>query len=85
MTPDERRAAALANQRAAAFIRFQLMGDHQAMTILLSELEQDQGQLGFVTALASIAGSAATRSMGRDQALGYLQTVAEQSAILAAG
>jgi len=82
VTSDERRAAALANQRAAAFIRFQLLGDHQAMQILLSELD-DGGQLGFVTALASIAGSTATQAMGREKALNYLQVVAEQSAILA--
>lgn len=82
VTPEERRAAALANQRAAAFIRFQMMGDHQAMQILLSELEPG-GQLGFVTALASIAGSAATQAMGRDNALSYLRVVAEQSAVLA--
>jgi hypothetical protein len=82
VNPDERRAAALANQRAAAFIRFQMMGDHHAMHILLSELEQS-GRLGFVTALASIAGSTATQAMGRDKALNYLQIVAEQSAVLA--
>jgi hypothetical protein len=82
VTIDERRAAALANQRAAAFIRFQMLGDHQAMHILLSELE-DGSQLSFVTALASIAGSAQTQAMGKEKALRYLQVVAEQSAILA--
>ena len=82
MTSDERRAAARANQRAAAFITFQLMGDHEAMQILLGELEP-AGQLGFVTALASIAGSTAMQSMGRDRALSYLQSVAQQSAVLA--
>ena len=59
-----------------------MLGDHEAMQILLSELEQE-GQLGFVTALASIAGSAATQAMGPEKALTYLQAVAEQSAILA--
>ncbi len=52
------------------------------MQILLSELEQG-GQLGFVTALASIAGSAATQGMGREKALSYLQAIAQQSAVLA--
>jgi hypothetical protein len=81
MSP-EHRAAALANQRAAAFTRFQLLGDHEAMHILLVDLD-DGSRLGFVTALASIAGSLATRSMGHEGALDYLQLVAEQSASLA--
>ncbi len=82
MTPHERRTAALANQRAAAFIRFQMLGDHQAMHILLTDLDEGS-QLGFITALASIAGSTATQAMGREKALTYLQVVAEQSAVLA--
>lgn len=83
MSTTERRMAARANQRAAAFIRFQLMGDHEAMHIVLTEAgETDTARLAFVTALASIGGSIATTMMGRERALGYLLTVAESSAAL---
>ncbi len=83
MSTTERRMAARANQRAAAFIRFQLLGDHEAMHYLLTDAGEDQtSRLAFVTALASIAGSLATASMGRERALGYLQAVAENSAAL---
>ena len=83
MSTVERRMAARANQRAAAFIRFQMMGDHEAMHIVLSEAsETDTTRLAFVTALASIAGSVATATMGRDRALSYLLAVAESSAAL---
>jgi hypothetical protein len=78
----EHRAAARANQRAAAFIRFQLLNDHEAMHFLLTELD-DSTRLGFVTALASIAGSIAVRSMGEQAALDYLKLLAETSATLA--
>lgn len=79
----ERRLAARANQRAAAFIRFQMLGDHEAMHFLLSDAaENEHARLAFVTALASIAGSVATTAMGRERALTYLQTVAENSAAL---
>ena len=81
----QRRLAARANQRAAAFIRFQMIGDHEAMHLLLSEAtEDDTSRLGFVTALASIAATVATSTLGRDQALSYLQAVAENSAALEA-
>ena len=79
----DRRAAARANQRAAAFIRFQLLGDHEAMHYLLTDLGQDEhSRLAFITALASIAGSVSTRTLGRDGALDYLRLVAENSAAL---
>lgn len=79
----ERREAARANQRAAAFIRFQVLGDHEAMHFILTEAaESETARLAFVTALASIAGSLATSSMGRDTALTYLRSVAESSAAL---
>ena len=48
MSSSEHRAAALANQRAAAFIRFQMLGDHEAMHFLLTELDE-HASLGFVT------------------------------------
>ncbi|HYY11676.1 MAG TPA: hypothetical protein VE781_12125 [Kineosporiaceae bacterium] len=83
MSTVERRAAARANQRAAAFIRFQMIGDHEAMHYLLVDAaESDRARLEFVTALASIAGSLATNAYGRDRALAYLRTVAESSAAL---
>jgi hypothetical protein len=82
VTSSEQRAAALANQRAAAFIRFQMIGDHEAMHFLLTDLD-DRGRLGFVTALASIAASVSTRAMGEQGALDYLKLLAETSARLA--
>jgi hypothetical protein len=83
MSTVERRAAARANQRAAAFIRFQLLGDHEAMHyLLLDAAESDRARLEFVTALASIAGSLASSAFGREQALTYLQSIAESSAAL---
>ena len=84
MNSDERRAAALANQRAAAFIRFQLLGVHEAMHLLLTDLDQ-RSQLGFVTALASIGSSILTRQLGEQGALDYLKLLAETSASLAEG
>ena len=83
MSTVERRAAARANQRAAAFVRFQMIGDHEAMHYLLMDAaESDRARLEFVTALASIAGSLAASAFGRDKALAYLQSVAESSAAL---
>jgi hypothetical protein len=81
MSP-EHRAALLANQRAAAFTRFQLLGDHEAMHLLLTDLDE-HSRLAFMTALASIAGALATRQMGDQGALDYLRQVAETSASLA--
>ena len=78
----EQRAAALANQRAAAFIRFQLLNDAEAMHFILTELD-DQTQLGFVTALASIAASIGVRTLGEQGTLDYLKLLAETSATLA--
>ena len=83
MSTVERRAAARANQRAAAFIRFQMLGDHEAMHFLLVDAdESERARLEFTTALASIAASLATNAFGRDRALAYLQSVAESSAVL---
>jgi hypothetical protein len=83
MSTVDRRIAARANQRAAAFIRFQMVGDHEAMHIILTESgESDTARLAFVTALGSIAGSVAATAFGRDQALQYFQSVAASSAAL---
>jgi hypothetical protein len=82
VSSSEHRAAALANQRAAAFIRFQMLGDHEGMHFLLTELDE-RASLGFVTALASIAGTVTTRSMGEQGALDYLKLLAETSASFA--
>ncbi len=83
MSTMERRMAARANQRAAAFIRFQLLGDHEAMHYLLTDASQSEhSRLAFVTALASIAGAVATTAMGAERAHSYLQQVAESSAAL---
>ena len=83
MSTVERRIAARANQRAAAFIRFQMLGDHEAMHFILADSgESDTARLAFVTALASIAGTVSTAAFGRDGALNYLKTVAESSAAL---
>lgn len=83
MSTAERRMAAQANQRAAAFVRFQLLGDHEAMHYVLTDSGENQTErLAFITALASIAGAVATGAMGKDKALTYLQTVAESSAAL---
>jgi hypothetical protein len=85
MSTVERRMAARANQRAAAFIRFQMLGDHEAMHYVLTDAGEDErSRLAFVTALASIAGSVASGAMGREPALAYLQSVAESSSALSA-
>lgn len=83
MSTAERRMAARANQRAAAFIRFQMLGDHEAMHFILTDAsENETTRLAFVTALASIAGSVGSAAFGREKALAYLQSVAENSAAL---
>jgi hypothetical protein len=83
MSTVERRSAARANQRAAAFICFQMLGDHEAMHYLLVDVgASDRSRLEFTTALASIAGSLASAVFGRDEALAYLRSVAESSAAL---
>ena len=83
MSTVDRRIAARANQRAAAFIRFQLMGDHEAMHYILTDSgETETARLAVLTALGSIAGQVATTAFGREQALKYLQSVAESSAAL---
>jgi hypothetical protein len=78
----EQRAAALANQRASAFIRFQMLGDHEAMSFILHDLEGTE-QLSFVTALASLAATVAGKHMGEAAAMDYFRMVAETSASLA--
>ncbi len=82
LSSPEQRAAARANQRAAAFIRFQMLNDHEAMHFLLTELDE-RSQLGFMTALASIAATVTVKSMGEQAALDYLKLLAETSAALA--
>ena len=83
MSTVQRRVAARANQRAAAFIRFQMLGDHEAMHILLTELSDDDNmRLAFVTALASIAATVGTQTMGREGTMTYLRLLAENSAAL---
>lgn len=83
MSTAQRRMAARANQRAAAFIRFQMLGDHEAMHFVLTDAQESEtARLAFTTALASLAATSATNHLGRDQALAYLQSVAENSAAL---
>jgi hypothetical protein len=83
MSTVDRRIAARANQRAAAFIRFQLLADHEAMHFILADSgETDTARLAFLTALGSIAGQIATTAFGREEALRYLRSVAESSAAL---
>lgn len=79
-----RREAARANQRAAAFVRFQLLGDHEAMHFLLADVTDDLDRLAFMTALASVAGTLGVRTMGREGTLDYLRLMAENSAALGA-
>ena len=82
MTSSAHRDAALANQRAAAFVRFQMIGDHEAMSLLLSDLD-DRGRLGFIAALTSIAAALGRRSMGEEEAMDYFQMMARTSAFVA--
>lgn len=83
MSTLERRMAARANQRAAAFVRFQMTGDVEGMQVILAEAaENERAQLSFVTALASIASSVSITAFGRERALEYLQSVATSSAVL---
>lgn len=83
MTTAQRREAARANQRAAAFTRFHMLGDHEAMSMVLAEVgDTDNSRLAFVTALAALTGSVATTTMGREAALDYLRMVATSSAAL---
>jgi len=82
VTSSAHRDAALANQRAAAFVRFQMIGDHEAMSLLLSDLD-DRGRLGFIAALTSIAAALGRRSMGEEEAMDYFQLMASTSAFVA--
>lgn len=82
-TTAQRREAARANQRAAAFVRFQMLGDHEAMHVVLRDVSSDgTAMIGFVTALASLAGQAAATSLTREGALAHFQAVAQNSAML---
>jgi hypothetical protein len=84
-TTAKRRAAARANQQAAAFVRFHMISDHEAMHVVLREVSSDPtAMIGFVTALASLAGNAAASSMGREGALAHFGSVARNSALLEA-
>jgi len=80
----DRRIAARANQRAAAFIRFQMLGDHEAMWLVMNEAVggTNAERLAFMAALASIAGNLATVSHGRDEALRYFEAVAVNSGVM---
>ena len=83
MDSEGRRSAARANQRAAAFVRFQLLGDHNAMHLVLLEVGPDSvAGMAFATALASLAGTLATDAKGRDGALRYLAEIARTSGAL---
>jgi hypothetical protein len=85
MSTVDRRAAARANQQAAAFIRHQMLGDHEAMHYVLVEAVTEDGpRLAFITALSMIASSLAIAAMGRERALEYLRLVAQSSAALGA-
>jgi len=85
MSTGERRMAARANQRAAAFIRHQMLGDHEAMHYVLTDAsEDDTARLAFITALASIAATIGATTMGRERSLAYFQVVAQSSAALEA-
>lgn len=83
MDTEQRRAAARANQRAAAFVRFQMLGDHDAMHLVLREVGPEPVDgMAFATALAALAGRLASASMGRDGALRHLAEVARTSGVL---
>ena len=83
MSTVERRSAARANQRAAAFIRFQLLGDHEAMHYLLRRRDGERAEPARVRHGARVHRRVPRRHRpGRDQALAYLRSVAESSAAL---
>jgi hypothetical protein len=85
MSTIDRRAAAAANQRAAAFIRFQMLDDRTAMGFILAETADGSlERLAFIVALASMAATTTVRNHGREKALEYFQMVANTSAKLLA-
>lgn len=80
---NHRRGAARANRQAAAFLRFQLLGDHEGMSYALQEALAGTGErLAFITALGAMAGQLGVQSMGHERLLDYLRVVAETSAAL---
>lgn len=79
----DRRGAARANRQAAAFVRFQLLGDAEGMSYALNEaLAGPTERLAFITAMGAMAGNLGTQAMGQERMLGYLKAVAETSAAL---
>ena len=79
----DRRGAARANRQAAAFLRFQMLGDPEGMSYALNEaLASPQGRLAFITAIGAMAGQLGTQAMGEERMLAYLKAVAETSAAL---
>ena len=79
----DRRGAARANRQAAAFVRFQLLGDVEGMSYALDEaLAAPGARLAFVTAMGALAGNLGAQAMGRQRMLDYLKVVAETSAAL---
>lgn len=81
---EERRSAAQANQRAAAFVRLSILGDHEAMHHVLSAVNDgsDLDRMAFTTALASLASTFGTSAFGRDELLSRLEVIANTSAAL---
>jgi hypothetical protein len=81
----DRRGAARANRQAAAFLRFQLLGDAEGMSYALNEaMATSQGRLSFITAMGAMAGQFGAQAMGEEPLLAYLKAVAQTSAALEA-
>jgi hypothetical protein len=79
----DRRSAARANRQAAAFVRFQLLGDAEGMSYALNEaLVGHSERLAFITAMGAMAGNLGAQAMGQERMLDYLKVVAETSAAL---
>ncbi len=84
MSEAKREQAARANQRAAAFVRFQMSGDHEAMHLMLSEVQGADQQLAFITALANLSAMVCEAALGHERSLQYLESIANTSAMLIA-
>jgi len=79
----DRRGAARANRQAAAFVRFQLLGDAEGMSYALNEaMTGPTERLAFITAMGAMAGNLGAQAMGQQRMLDYLKAVAETSAAL---
>ena len=79
----DRRGAARANRQAAAFLRFQMLGDHEGMSYALNEaMASPAERLAFITAIGAMAGNLGAQAMGHERMLDYLKVVAETSAAL---